>query len=75
MNSILKGNEGFYQEKDLPVRQAERARAANNDAIQTVLLVFGPDPSMQTLTGAGFDPGSARELLQASMRVKARRSP
>jgi len=75
MDSFSEGNEGFYQESDLPVRQAERARAANSDPAQAVLPVFCPDCRQARFAVDGSASPSPREVLQASMRVKARRSP
>jgi hypothetical protein len=75
MNSISKGNEGFYQEKDLPVRQAERARAATNDSSQAVLAVFCGTCNMQLLGCGEPECPKGRDILKTSMRYKARRSP
>lgn len=40
MDSISEGNEGYYQDRDLPVRLAERAARVTDDAEQLSIAAF-----------------------------------
>lgn len=40
MDSISEGNEGYYQDRDLPARLAERAARVTDDAEQLSIAAF-----------------------------------
>jgi hypothetical protein len=75
MNSDFEDNEGFYQNRFLPVRLAERAARVTDEPRQMTLTAFRSPEARMLCTAAHLDLISARERMQCSMRDKARRAP
>jgi hypothetical protein len=73
MRSAILDDEGFYQIRDLPGQQAERARQANGNISQTVLPAFSRDANQSRLLDTSESKPSKRDILLASMRFKSRK--
>jgi hypothetical protein len=74
MNSDFEDNEGFYQNRFLPVRLAERAAKVTDEPRQMTIAAFRSPEALTLCTSAHRDLISARERLQTSTLDKARRS-